>query len=52
MAEWDGIDLTDAEAVDAQAQKLQRWADSETEWLNAHPFDSCYAGTYAPWWRA
>lgn len=51
-AEWAGTDQTDAAAQDAQAQKLQRWADSESEWLKAHPFDSCYAGTYAPWWSS
>ena len=43
------VDDTDAHAVDALALKLQRWADSEREWLDAHPSDDCYAGTYAPW---
>ena len=51
FAEWDSIDLTDDAAYDAQAQKLQRWVDREKEWLSAHPSDSCYVGTYAPWSR-
>ena len=43
--------LGGADHDDAQAQKLQRWVDREKEWLSAHPSDSCYAGTYAPWSR-
>ena len=30
-------------------QKLQRLTDSETEWLDAHPSDPCYAETHASW---
>jgi len=43
------IESFDPDAVDAQAQKLQRWVDSETEWLDSHPSDPCYAETYASW---
>ena len=47
--EFADIDFDDADAVDANALRLQRWADGEAEWLDAHPVDSCYAGTYTPW---
>ena len=42
--EFDAFDL---DAADAQALKLMQWADSETEWLDAHPSDPCYAETHA-----
>ena len=54
VAERAAIDRTDADAMDAldaNAQKLQRWADGETEWLDGHPSDPCYAGSYASWTR-
>ena len=43
------IETFDPDAIDAQAQKLQRWADSETEWLDTHPSDPCYTETYGSW---
>ena len=54
MAERSAIDRTDTDAMDAldaNALKLQRWADGETEWLDAHPSDACYAGSHASWTR-
>ena len=48
-AEAAGIDRADADAMDANRLKLQRWAEGEAERLDAHPVAQCYAGTYAPW---
>ena len=32
-------------------RKLQRVVDTEMEWLDAHPSDPCYAGTYTSYTR-
>ena len=41
------FDASDLDAAAAQALRLTQWADSETEWLDAHPSDPCYAETHA-----
>ena len=45
------VDTFDLDAIDAQSLKLMQWADSETEWLDAHPSDPCYAETQRSWSR-
>ena len=40
ITEWSKeFDASELDAADAQALKLMQWADSETEWLDAHPSD-------------
>ena len=51
-AEVASIDVNEADAFDAQWQKLQRLTDSEMEWLDGHPPDSCYAVTHLTWSRS
>ena len=41
------VDASDFDTAVAQALKLVQWADSEAEWLEAHPSDPCYAETHA-----
>ena len=52
LREFESYDISDADAIDASAQKLQHWADRETEWLDTHPPDPCYAATHLFWSRS
>ena len=47
--EFDGIDIYNDDAVNAKTLALLRSTDSESEWLDTHPPDACYAETHASW---
>ncbi len=49
MVEFDGIDIYNDDAVNAKTLELLRLTDSESEWLDTHPPDACYAETHASW---
>ena len=41
------FDIYNDDAVNANTLELQRLTDSETEWLDSHPSEACYAETHA-----
>ena len=49
IAEAERVRPSDADGLLHSWQKIRYWAGSEAVWLDAHPSDACYAGTYTLW---